>query len=238
METARTPEEIAKKFDALPAEIKSLIYSAEMLNTVERIGEKYKLHVDQLGLLESQTADVMIGFSKPENFVSNLSRSVQIEVGVATAIAAEINDQLFLKIRESLKTKGVSEVVQEPLHNPPATSIIPPVSQKAASTGVPSQQKPIFSLPETSITASVSNSSTPFLKPLPDTPVTLEATKETPPLTKPRNPETPNLHPVEKALSQRSSEKTEIIDSTTPAAKEGGSEPKKYALDPYREPIE
>ena len=98
-----TPEEIQKKFDALPADIKSTIYSANMLGLIQKMGEKYKLHIDQLDMLEAETVDVMTGFSKPEDFVANLSISLSIDRVQAENIAKEINDGLFIKIRESLK---------------------------------------------------------------------------------------------------------------------------------------
>src|SRR3989344_6014058 len=98
-----TPEEIQKKFDALPADIKSIVYSADMLGVIKKTGEKYKLHIDQLDVLEAETADVMTGFSKPDDFVANLSASLSVDRVQAENIAKDINDGLFIKIRESLK---------------------------------------------------------------------------------------------------------------------------------------
>ncbi len=95
-----TPEEIKNRFDTLPADIQSLVYSADMLNLLQTVGQKYKLHIDQLDALEAETADAMTGFSKPEEFVSNLQASLNIERSAAEAIAEEINTGLFMKIRE------------------------------------------------------------------------------------------------------------------------------------------
>lgn len=98
-----TPEEIQKKFDALPSDIKTLVYGANMLSLIQNLGQKYQLHVDQLGTLEAETADVMSGFSDPKDFVSNIKESLKIDDTKATGIAKDINEQLFVKIRESMK---------------------------------------------------------------------------------------------------------------------------------------
>ena len=123
-----TPEEIKEKFDALPADIKAVIYSADMLGQIQKIVEKYKLHIDKLDILEAETADVMTGFSKPEDFVSNLSSALSVDRAQAENIAKDINEGLFIKIRESLKQ----------LYPPTATITAPP----PAPTAPVAPQKP------------------------------------------------------------------------------------------------
>lgn len=102
-EESRTPQEIQKRFDSLPEDIKALVYSADMLETIQKVGQKNGLHVDQVGTLEAETADVMTGFTKPENFVENLKGSLGVDQGKAEAVAKDVNDLLLVKIRESMK---------------------------------------------------------------------------------------------------------------------------------------
>lgn len=104
-----TPEEVKQKFDSLPQDVKALVYSSHMSSTLQAIGTKYQLHIDQVGTLEAETADVMTGFSKLEDFVTNLRESLSIEQPVAENIAKEINEGLFLKIRESMKSLQSSD---------------------------------------------------------------------------------------------------------------------------------
>ncbi len=98
-----TPEEIGKKFDSLPPDIQALINSAEMLSAVQSVATKYKLHIDQTGILEAEVADVMAGFSPIDKFVSNLVSALSIDQTTAEGVAKDINEGLFLKIRESMK---------------------------------------------------------------------------------------------------------------------------------------
>ncbi len=136
-----TPEEIQKKFDSLPADIKAAVYGVDMLNIIQKLGEKYKLHIDQVGTLEAETADVMIGFSKPEEFVGNLSEALIVDRAQAENIAKEINEQVFIKIRESLKnlhTQQVPSIVPKVVPAPTTTKTIPaPASTPAVAAPKP-----------------------------------------------------------------------------------------------------
>jgi hypothetical protein len=126
-----SPEEIEKRFESLPADIKALVYSAEMLNAIQNVGTKHQLHVDQVGTLESEVADVMTGFSLPEEFVPNLKESLGLDDTKTQAIAKDINDQLFIKIRESMKKASEqSSVPRQAVPQPSAPSMPPSAAPK------------------------------------------------------------------------------------------------------------
>ena len=98
-----TTEEIERKFASLPEEIKALLYSPQMLNVIKGIGEKHRLHVDQVGLLEAETSEVMLGLVEAKDYSLALSESLGMDRQKADAIAKDINDQLFVKIRDAMK---------------------------------------------------------------------------------------------------------------------------------------
>src|SRR5581483_5451989 len=111
--------EIQKRLDALPKDIQELVYSADMTTIVGQIGAKYKLHIDQVGALESEAVAVMIGLTKAEEFVSNLEDALGIPEEQAKRIETDINELLFVKIRESMKNLYPSSKQGEP-QPPPA----------------------------------------------------------------------------------------------------------------------
>ena len=141
-----TPEEIKAKFDALPADVKALVYGADMLNLIKNLGEKYKLHVDKLEALESETADVMTGFVKPEDFSKNLKEALGTDQQTADAIALDINNGLFVKIRDSLKklygqgTAAASISSSSPSTTPTSMRDISVVMPSKLSTGSPAPE--------------------------------------------------------------------------------------------------
>ncbi len=136
------PEEIQKKFETLPADIQAAVYSADMLNLIQTVGKNHQLHLDQLETLEAETADVMVGFTTPENFVANITESLRIDRAKAELIAKEISEQLFAKIRESMKRsyeaqkQGNSVMISKPTAAIPTPTPIPtpPPAPKIAET--------------------------------------------------------------------------------------------------------
>ena len=98
-----TYEQIVEQYKRLPQDLKEAIDMLDPAGILGEIGQKYVLHNDQIGILADQTAMVIIGFVRPENFVTNLIARLGLDRAVAEGIAREVNEQIFLKIRESLQ---------------------------------------------------------------------------------------------------------------------------------------
>lgn len=98
-----TEEQIKEKFDSLPQDVKEAISSVDTTNDVINIGDKYSLHVDQLGELVDETGLVMLGLTSPNDFVSNLKNRLDIPRQMAESLVKDINDQILIKIRASLR---------------------------------------------------------------------------------------------------------------------------------------
>ncbi len=135
--------EINERFKLLPEDIKTLVYSADMEKVLRDIGTKHQLHVDQIGDLETETVSTMIGMSPTEDFASTIADTLEIDAQKGAEIAKDINEQLFVKIRESLKkmyeksSQGNSGAITNPPYTPPPTTILgvvpiekPPVPKK------------------------------------------------------------------------------------------------------------
>src|SRR3989344_199460 len=139
-------DEIQKKLEALPPDIRSFIYSADMSSVVQQIGQKHQLHVDQVGALEAEAAAAMIGITEREEFVENLTEALNIDTQRSTLIAKDVNDLLFVKIRESMKnTSSPSNPAQKPEVRvsapiPVPVSVAPVVTPPTPTTATPSTQ--------------------------------------------------------------------------------------------------
>ena len=137
-------DEIQKKLEALPPDIRSFIYSADMSSVVQQIGQKHQLHVDQVGALEAEAAAAMIGITEREEFVENLTEALNIDTQRSTLIAKDVNDLLFVKIRESMKnTSSPSNPAQKPEVRvsapiPVPVSVAPVVTPPTPTTATPS----------------------------------------------------------------------------------------------------
>lgn len=65
----------------------------------ENIGKKFGLLIDQIGDLDMEVRRILLGKSKSEDLVNNLSRSLEINKVSAQQIVEEINKQIFSTIK-------------------------------------------------------------------------------------------------------------------------------------------
>jgi len=213
-------EEVQARLDSLPEDIKKSIYSADMAASIQRIGTKNQLHIDQVALLEAEAGEVMLGFTESTEFVPNLMKTLDIDRTKAATIAQDVSEQLFAKIRESMKQnyeqsrevklKPQSESIKTALplqKTTPATPPPPPPAPPAPPKTVQTPAKPAAPHPADMMLAQKTVSIAPAAPVLPIPP------KPAPPVA----PSTP---------------KPATPPPTPPPA------PKPYTADPYREPAE
>ena len=97
-------EQILKaRFEQLPEDIREAIIATPWKNKLAQIASKHNLHIDQEGHLGEETIIVMFGLDHPDNLVYNISKHVEVSEEKAEEIAEDLNNEIFLKIRESLK---------------------------------------------------------------------------------------------------------------------------------------
>ncbi len=98
-----TAEQLEQKYNALPTSVKEAITSAKVEERVMAIGRYHKLHLDILGELADETGLVMLGLTHPRDYIRNLAERLGVSREEATAIARDVNEQIFRPIREALK---------------------------------------------------------------------------------------------------------------------------------------
>lgn len=98
----------------LPPELQQAINSNDSEKVVQKIGKKYNLHIDQVGELDNEVWQVMLGVKTSANFVISIMQRLKIDGQTAENIAREANEEIFLKIRESLKQMGENKNTPKP----------------------------------------------------------------------------------------------------------------------------
>lgn len=92
---------IESKFNEVPKDIQQAILSFDLLEKIEAIGKKYKLKTDDIGNLAEEVGAVMLGITRPQDFVSKIKSRIDKEN--AEKIVIDLNKEVFSQIRESLK---------------------------------------------------------------------------------------------------------------------------------------
>lgn len=98
-----TPELLEKQFNLIPDDVKNALSSEATAVTLREIGEKNGLLEDRINSLINETGLVMLGITHPSSFVSNLTTKMGISRENAQRIAAQVNESIFMPIRDSLK---------------------------------------------------------------------------------------------------------------------------------------
>lgn len=223
----------------IPPEILEAIKSASVYKKLEDIGARYNLHLDQIGQLEVDTRMVLVGNSKSESFIYTVAKNLEIEPNIAEKIVKDINEEIFMGLRESLQKTQEEEEISTPkvIMQPPVNLPVQPSSPKPLSPlekaggfeivnnkiASNSSQYNDKNLDKNKILQSVENPPAPtkvsFVDHLLANPVSTQHTtveqKPPVPITPPSTP-TPQI-PAKPATPQ---------------------EPRKPSVDPYREPIE
>lgn len=96
-------EIIEQKIEGLPEDLRELISNEENALVLEAIGKKHGLYIDKIGELVEETGLVMLGISHPRDFIGVLEKKLGVSREKAVQIAKDVNQQIFSKVRESLK---------------------------------------------------------------------------------------------------------------------------------------
>lgn len=97
-------KDLQEIYASLPKDLQDAIMSSQFQNTLIEIGRKYKLTIEQLGNLEMQTTNVLLGITNPNNYQHELETGLGItDTEIIGKIVAEANEKIFKNIRDSLQ---------------------------------------------------------------------------------------------------------------------------------------
>lgn len=136
-------------FKQLPYTIRDYITDDQLAVVTEGIGRTYNLHVDAVGALYRETTNMLLGLESPEQFMAELKK-IGIPQTTATEIVHELNQKVFVPLREKMKNGGdhdpyeENEEIEKELYENTETKkpVLPtgsrPVGTPAPATSVPS----------------------------------------------------------------------------------------------------
>jgi glutaredoxin-related protein len=87
----------------LPESVKLAINSFDWNKEVFDVGRKYSLHLDNIGEIETEVILVILGLISPKDFYDQMVHRIGLKEEVALDVASEINEKVFLRIRDFMK---------------------------------------------------------------------------------------------------------------------------------------
>src|SRR3989344_2084050 len=97
-----TLEEIQKKFESLPEDLKWAIMGAKVDDNIIEIGQKENLNVEQMGQLSLETNMVMLGFTHPNDFEKSVKASTGLGDDKIRTLVNAANEKILKEIRNIL----------------------------------------------------------------------------------------------------------------------------------------
>lgn len=99
----KTKEILKDQFKKLPKDIQDAILAVDLRSKMQFITKKNNLHIDQAEALENEAVFVLLGLEHPSSLVANIAKHAEVAKEKAEAIAEDLNREIFLKVRDSLK---------------------------------------------------------------------------------------------------------------------------------------
>ncbi|MFA5932112.1 MAG: hypothetical protein WC793_01915 [Candidatus Paceibacterota bacterium] len=97
-----TLEEIQKKFDDLPEDLKWAIMGVNVDDNIIEIGQTQGLNVEQMGQLSLETHMVMFGFTHPDKFEESIKNSMKLGDEKTRLIVNAVNEKILKEIKEKM----------------------------------------------------------------------------------------------------------------------------------------
>ena len=105
-----TLEEIQKKFESLPEDLKWAVMAANVDENIIDIGQAQGLNVEQMGQLSLETHMVMFGFTNPDKFEESVKNRMNLGDEKTRAVVKAVNEKILKEIRE----KAIGSSTKEP----------------------------------------------------------------------------------------------------------------------------
>jgi len=95
--------ELDQRLNTLPEKIREALTATSTETAILDIGKRYNLHIDQTGKLVEAVTQTLLGVIKPKEFTNYIVNQLGLEKTKANLITVDINNQIFLPIREALE---------------------------------------------------------------------------------------------------------------------------------------
>ena len=125
-------ENITEVIRMLPPAIHDYVTQGNYTVVAQHLMKKYGLRIDQGGILEREILLLLIGIDTPDEFTQALVEEAKIEEQVVGSIIQDMNDQVFVPLREAERKNGTLPQEQNsastsphPVTPPPAAPVSP-----------------------------------------------------------------------------------------------------------------
>lgn len=99
-------ESVAAVMQTLPPVIRDYLVQGKYTAVAVSLTAKYKLRIDQAGVLEREIMLLLMGIEDPAEFTMALAEEAQLDKDTVDKISQEINERIFIPLRKEEEQKG------------------------------------------------------------------------------------------------------------------------------------
>lgn len=114
-----------ERFAKLPIEVQEAISKSNYQNTLYGIAEKYKLSIEDMGILEEVTTKVMLNIIHPDKYEEELKAQISTQEGSISDLVNDVNENILKNIREILKRNWSNETDKQDEDEIPTPPYLP-----------------------------------------------------------------------------------------------------------------
>lgn len=225
-----TQQEISAYISGLPQTVKKIILENTWERRAQEIVSKYSLSEEQSVVLINLIFFVIIGVENP----NTLEESIKNELRVSELLAEQIRKDLEVRVFDYIIKTIQNQDKKVESSEKPKESDLPEIRPEITPVIEPEEKVRVRPIP----VGFSDNTSKPAQKPQTPGPELVQR-----PVSVPRYTAVPMEEEGNVSFTQKSTVQTEVPKPITPAEPAKTPEPipepvKKYAVDPYREPLE
>ena len=126
-------DSIKQVMQTLPPVILNYLAQGRHTSVARELMAKYGLRVDQGGVLEREIMLLLMGIENPNEFTQALAVEAQVDRTIISSIVKDVNDLIFVPLREEEEGKGARAPVAPPPQTakPPVPAVRPAPVQVA-----------------------------------------------------------------------------------------------------------
>ena len=131
-----TKELAIQTYQSAPQLIKNAVDSGQTVSIIVEIGKKHNLHIDVFGKLAQLNSYLLLGLATPQNLMQELIAAKILEKD-AREIMNEINQKIFVPLREEMRSAGGGSASGGKVENAQPIKSAPLPVQKPTPTPIP-----------------------------------------------------------------------------------------------------
>lgn len=99
-----TEEELEKRYQSLPPELKEALSDKKLSEKVDLIGKEFKISEEAIEELAAISGEVFLGILPLSNLAKELKEKLNISENESQALAEKLNSEIFYKYKDQLSS--------------------------------------------------------------------------------------------------------------------------------------